>query len=196
MVECANGTRLRSVFSHSTVIGNMVSTATKIVAKGFHPMSRTATTYTRLAWNDRYNQPTPEQLRAGLNEEPGKHFDALRAFLRELDDVSETTAWYGECWRWTVEYRLANHEEPLALLIPSPEDLQLALPINPDMTDSLPARPLKRAVREGLELGLDPFDTRWGVWSISYPKLVDELASLIQIKLTTITGQKPKRRRS
>jgi hypothetical protein len=148
----------------------------------------TSTSYTRRAWDDRYNQPTVDQLRQGLDSDTGKLFDALREFLRDLKDVSETTVWYGECWRWTVEYRLAERAEPLALLIPSPEDLQLALPINPDFTEALPSRPLKRAVREGLELGLEPFDTRWGVWSISYPKLVDELASLIEVKLLIATG--------
>jgi hypothetical protein len=176
---------------------NVITVAELKVCCGvFDFMSRTTTTYDRLAWDDRYNCPTAEQLRQGLNGEPGKLFDALRNFLRDLEDVSETTVWYGECWRWSLEYRLTDHSEPLAVLIPSPEDLQLALPINPHLTEALPARPLKRAVREGLELGLEPFDTRWGVWSITYPKLVEELASLVEIKLASVTNEQRKRRRS
>jgi len=158
-------------------------------------MPRSTATYQRPAWSDRYNRPSVEQLRQGLNGDACKLFDALRDRLRELNHVTETAAWYGECWRWTLEYRLPDRDDPLAVLIPSPDDLQLALPVDPGFTEALPARPLKRAVREGLELGLEPFDTRWGVWSISYPKLVEELAALVDIKLATVTGEKPNRRR-
>jgi hypothetical protein len=177
-----------------TPCGHAVHQPSKVVEEGSVAMGRSTTTFVRRAWDDRYNQPTAEQLREALPTEVGELFDALRGFLCELDNVTEAMCWNGECWRWTLEYRLPQHEEPLAVLIPSPEDLQLAMPVSPDLPESLPARPLKRAVREGLELGLAPFDTRWGVWSISYPKIVEELASIVEINLATVTGTARRRR--
>jgi hypothetical protein len=42
---------------------------------------------------------------------------------------------------------------------------------------------VKRAVRDGLELVLEPYHSRWGVWSITASSLIDELQDLVEMKL-------------
>jgi hypothetical protein len=42
---------------------------------------------------------------------------------------------------------------------------------------------MKRAVRDGVDLAQDPFDTRWGVWSIHAESLLEEVVDLIELKL-------------
>ncbi|MCH2153838.1 MAG: hypothetical protein MK089_10910 [Phycisphaerales bacterium] len=142
-------------------------------------------------WTDEFNVPTPEMLRGELTEESQPIFDELRKLLNEFDGVEEQCRWYGDCWHWTLAYLLDEQNlkdpsddwEPLALIIPAPEDVQLAMSLTPEFVASINVRRLKRGVREGLELGCPPFTTRWGVWSIPTPGLMAELAGVIKQKV-------------
>ena len=103
----------------------------------------------------------------------------------------EHPRWYGDGWHWTLSYLLDEQQlmepsddwQPLALIIPAPEDVQLAMWLDQDFVESINTRRLKRGVREGLELGCPPFTTQWGIWSIPSPGLMIELASLIKQKI-------------
>jgi hypothetical protein len=139
--------------------------------------------YNRLIWSDRFQTPTIRQLREALKANTRPVFDAARKRLLEIEGVREELVWYGECWHWSIEFRIRLSREPLAVLIPSPTDLQLALPLDREFTSSLPIKRMKRAVRDGLELAQEPFDTRWGVWSLTGASLLDDLQDLIELKL-------------
>ena len=141
------------------------------------------TGYERAAWEDRFNRPTIGALRASLSSAAAKLFTQLRRHLLALDGVTEGFSWHGDCWRWTIEYYTDHSDEPLALLVPSPTDLQLAMPLEREFVRSLPMRRMKRSVREGIGLAQDPFDTRWGVWSIQSEGLLEDLTDLIEHKL-------------
>jgi len=141
------------------------------------------TIYERAAWEDRFNRPTIEALRAALSPDATKIFNQLRRHLLAVDGVTEGFNWQGVCWRWTIEYYTEHSEEPLALLVPSPTDLQLAVPLDREFVRSLSMRRMKRSVREGIGLAQDPFDTRWGVWSIQTEGLIEDLVDLIERKL-------------
>ena len=137
-------------------------------------------TYKRKAWKDRFNRPTLQQLRSELPGDQRSYLDAARERLLDLDGVQEVAAWYGESWHWTIEYRVDQSEDPLAVLIPSPTDLQLAVPMDLEFIRSLPIRRMKRAVRDGIDLAQEPFDTRWGVWSIQSPGLLEDVVDLVE----------------
>ncbi|UCD75686.1 MAG: hypothetical protein JSV91_01980 [Phycisphaerales bacterium] len=139
--------------------------------------------YHRLPWKDRFNQPTVNVLRKSLPAEAVETLDNLRKRLLSLDGVEEVMAWYGHCWHWTLTYRTTHAKDPLAVVIPSPDDLQLAVPVDPDFAKSLPLKRMKRAVREGLDLAREPFNTRWASWSLQAPKLIDDLMDLVDLKL-------------
>ena len=139
--------------------------------------------YDRPAWEDRFNRPTVHQLRSALNRASKRLYDRLRQYLLALDEVTEEFAWHGDCWRWTIEYRTEHADEPLAVLVPSPTDLQLAVPLDPDFIESLSMRRMKRALREGVGLAQEPFDTHWGVWSLQAEGLLEDLVDLVELKL-------------
>jgi len=139
--------------------------------------------YERVSWEDRFNRPTARRLRAGLRGKSAKLFDVLRGHLLELEGVTEGYAWRGDCWRWTIEYRTKLSEDPLAILIPSPQDLQVAVPMEREFARSVATRRMKRAMRDGVDLAQDPFDTRWGVWSIQAESLLEDVVDLIELKL-------------
>jgi hypothetical protein len=142
-----------------------------------------STTYDRLAWEDRFNRPTARRLRAGLDGKAAKLFDQLRRHLLELDGVTEGYAWRGDCWRWTIEYRTKLSKDPLAIVIPSPLDLQVAVPMEREFVRTMATRRMKRAMRDGVDLAQEPFDTRWGVWSITAEGLLEDVIDLIELKL-------------
>jgi len=144
----------------------------------------------RTPWQDRFNTPTPEQLRAGLPAAPARIFDSARRHLKSRRDVTETVAWYGQSWCWSLEYRISSpgpDDDPLAIIIPAPLDLQYAMPLERKFASALPVKRLKRAVRDGLELGQDPFDTRWAVWSLQ-PGLLEELHTVLERKLNHLAA--------
>ncbi len=141
------------------------------------------TGYERAAWEDRFNRPTIETLRASLSSAAARLLTQLRRHLLALDGVTEGFSWHGDCWRWTIEYYTDHSDEPLALLVPSPTDLQLAMPLEREFVRSLSMRRMKRSVREGIGLAQDPFDTRWGVWSIQTEGLLEDLTDLVEHKL-------------
>jgi hypothetical protein len=126
-------------------------------------------------------------LRRGLRAQPGRLFESLRRRLLEMEDVRESTAWLGYCWRWSLEYRVAGAAEPLAIIVPSPTDLQLAIPLDPELSQSIGRKRMGRALRDGLDLALEPFDTRWAVWSIQSMGMLDDLQDLLELKLGHLT---------
>ena len=143
----------------------------------------TAKGYERKSWEDRFNRPTVAGLRIGLDGDCARLFDLIRRHLLSLEGVTEEFAWHGDCWRWTIEYRLKRNQDPLAILIPSPSDLQLAISLEREFVKSLTSRRMKRSVRDGVDLAQDPFDTRWGLWSIQAGGLLEDLVDLIDLKL-------------
>ncbi len=145
--------------------------------------------YERPAWDDRFNRPSIERLRGAMNTASRRLFDTLHRHLGSLDGVRHVLAWNGECWRWTVEYRTRHSQEPLAVVVPSPSNLQVAVPLDRDFTRSLPTQRMNRALKEGLELAADPFDTRWGVWSIQGVGLVEEVVDLVELKRRHLARQ-------
>jgi len=144
-------------------------------------MPRTAN-YNRLAWNDRFNCPTVAALRAGMKSAARSLFDKLHKHLGEYERLNETVAWYGDSWRWVVEYRVSREPEPFAVIVPSPEELQLGVPTSPKFAEKIASRRFKRAVRDGLDLASEPFDTRWAVWPVGSASMLVELLHLLDDK--------------
>jgi hypothetical protein len=140
--------------------------------------------YERLSWSDRFQQPTARQLRDGLPASAKHVFDAVRKRLADIEGIQESLVWYGDCWRWSIEYRTRLSKEPLAVVIPCPQDLQLAVLLEREFASTLPIKRMKRAVRDGLDLAREPFDTRWGIWSLAGSTMLEDLQDLIELKLT------------
>ena len=148
-----------------------------------------ATTYDRLAWEARFTEPTASRLRADLPADAARHMDRVRRCLLRMDGVVEGFQWYGECWRWSIEYRTKLSAEPLAVLIPSPDDLRLAIPVAGEFLRTLSPSRLPRLVREGLEMARESFDSRWGLWSLDSAVIIDGLIDLIESKLDHLAKQ-------
>mgnify|MGYP006286300901 CR=1 FL=1 len=152
--------------------------------------------YERNAWQDRFNQPSPKDLRSVLEGDAAAAFDHVRQALTGREGVEVRTAWYGPCWCWSIEFSVKDQTELLAVLIPSPEDVQLAMPLDKEFLTQLPLKRMRRAVRDGLELALDPFDSNWSVWSIGPDGLLEELQDVIDRRLKDLRGEGRSKRAS
>lgn len=131
-------------------------------------------------WSDRFNAPSVERLGAALPAPAAGLFRSARKMLHDAGLAVESVAWHGESWRWTVEFRSFASAEVSAMLVPAPENLQLAVPVSRDFVQGLPMRRLKKAVREGLELASEPFDTRLAIWCLTTPGQLADLHDLLQ----------------
>lgn len=143
--------------------------------------------FQRVPWTDRFQKPTPQRLRESLPKASQSLFDAIRRRLVELPGVKEDLIWYGDSWHWALEYRTKRSPQPLAVLVPCPQDLQLALHLDQEFVRSLPVQRMKRSIRDGLELAQEPFDTRWGVWSLAGVSMLDDLQNLVEMKLSHLS---------
>ena len=90
--------------------------------------------------------------------------------------------WYGDCWYLTGAFMSDFLEEPLTILVPAEENLQIAAPLTHDFISQLSTRRLKRFVRDGLELALPPHRTNWAVWSIPTPAAFEDVLPVIKSK--------------
>lgn len=141
-------------------------------------MVRAQRQYDRLAWSDRFNRPTEQMLRAPLPSPDASLLAHARARFGAIPLMEERITWQGVCWRWTFAYYAVDLGRLAAVIIPNPSDLQVAMPIDPLFLRAVMGRRMRRSVREGLELAAEPFDTKWGLWSIASRAMLDEIASL------------------
>jgi hypothetical protein len=133
-------------------------------------------------WTDEFNSPTIESLRNLTINDSKKAFDKAKNKILALENVSLDVKWYGDCWFWSVVFISEFMEEPLAIMIPAEENLQIATPLTHEFIDQLSTRRLKRFVRDGLELALPPHRTTWAIWSIPTPSAVEDVMPVIKSK--------------
>lgn len=140
-------------------------------------------------WTDEFNTPTVEGLRKLVVSDAKKAFDKAISKMHALGEIREELRWYGDCWYWCVALMSEHMDDPLAILIPFPEDLQIATTLSHEFIDQLSTRRLKRFVRDGLELAMVPHQTNWAIWSIPTPMAVEDVMPVIKNKFKYYTQQ-------
>lgn len=133
-------------------------------------------------WTDEFNTPTIDGLRKLVLLDAKKAFDKAKTRIIALENVDLELKWYGDCWFWTIAFISDYMEEPLAILIPAEENLQIAAPLTHEFIDQLSTRRLKRFVRDGLELAMPPHRTSWAVWPIPTPAAVEDVMPVLKAK--------------
>lgn len=133
-------------------------------------------------WTDEFNTPTVDGLRKLVLLDAKKAFDRAKTKIVALENITVEVKWFGECWFWTIAFCSEFMEEPLAVMIPAEENLQIASPLTHEFIDQLSTRRLKRFVRDGLELAMPPHRTSWAVWSIPTPGAVEDVMPVLKAK--------------
>ena len=95
---------------------------------------------TNSIWMDEFSTPTIESLRGELPAASRSLFDQAKSIFMDLDEIEQGFAWHGDCWHWVITFSLADHDDelPLGIIIPSPEDLQVAIPMDREVIHVIP----------------------------------------------------------
>jgi hypothetical protein len=151
-----------------------------------------AMTDKRSPWQDEFNTPSIDDLRMDLPVPAAELFDATRDFLLGHGGLVEGRRWFGDCWFWTVAYFLehedADEDEPVAIIVPAPDNLQVAAPLDQEFLDQLNTRRMKRAIRDGLDLATEPYSTHWAVWPVAAKNMLEDVTSLLGQRLNWLQG--------
>ncbi len=145
---------------------------------------------TKSAWNDKFRQPTEDELRAGLSKPLQQVFDDARERLVELDGESESLVWQGVPWRWTFVYTIegAGESRALAYVIPDPARLQICVPLTNEMVEKLPLKRMKKSIRDGVVFARHVAGVSWPTWDIPTATALDEVFELVARKHAMISG--------
>lgn len=154
---------------------------------------------TRLPWQDRWTEPTLEQL---LDPIKGReaHYKALNSVMEGLEafeGVERHIVWHGQGWQWCIEYTLDDHYEvgpespdAMAIIIPDPEQPVFCLPLHDKHIEQIPLRRVNRFIRDQIRSAKCSVEIHWCKWSPSAQTEVDHLMDLIKRKWKILTGKK------
>lgn len=139
----------------------------------------------RPVWEDRFDKPTCDALRAALDPAHVDLFDLARARLAALSDAVEDLVWHGIPWRWTLVYRQRQDAtgSALAYLVPKPDRPLIALPIPHEVLSSVPLKKSSRMIRDGLTQAKVVAGVYWPQWELTSRSLLDEIVMLVEHRL-------------
>ena len=89
------------------------------------------------SWTDEFNTPTIDGLRTFVINDAKKAFDKAKTKILALDNMNIGVKWYGDCWFWAVAFNSDFLDEPLAIMIPAEENLQIAAPLTHEFIEQL-----------------------------------------------------------
>jgi len=159
-------------------------------------MSRTAST-NRLAWNDRWSQPSLPQLLDPLKQHHRRVMDATLNQLVDLTGVERSIIWYGPAWKWTIHYTFVNspsknNKNPdaatLCYLVPRIESPMICVPLSDDVIEKLPMTRLSRFIRDGIKMAKCAVKIHWAVWTPASQSEVAQIVELIKRVHKMATG--------
>ena len=157
-------------------------------------MTRSATA-PRLPWEDRWTQPTVDQLLATVDPEPRR---VLKTILRELDrhdGVTREVVWYGPGWNWTIQYQFGSATDMatdiLCYLVPKQDEPVVCVPLCDQEIQRLPVKRLNRVIRDGIRHAKCAVTVSWATFTPGNEVDAEHLIDLIRRKHKAATAPRP-----
>lgn len=138
----------------------------------------------RPLWEDRFAQPTADELAGAVRPEGQALISTAR---RQLEEFDEQVEWLGIPWRWSFVYR-TGEGRPWAYLIPNPDGPALALPLPVESLSHINAKRLARFVKDGIMQASEVGATRWAEWTLTSQTQVTDLLKLGQVAILRPTA--------
>lgn len=141
----------------------------------------------QIAWEDRWIEPTVEQLLEPFNDPARrKILDTLLEKLGNFSGVESKLVWYGTAWRWTVMYSLYDEDhnqiDVMGYFVPNPTAPIVCIPMREAVIAKLPIKRLNRYIRDGIRSAKCAVELHWAMWNPSAGTEVDHLADLFKRK--------------
>lgn len=147
-------------------------------------MSRTVTT--RLPWENRWVQPSVEQLLKPLTAQRSRLLELIMAEVAEYKAVRQQIVWYGPGWNWTIQYPFVNGKEHetdiLCYLVPKVENPVVCVPLSDVEISRIPVRRLNKLIREGIRVSRCAVSIHWATWTPTNQSEVGHLIDLLKRK--------------
>lgn len=140
----------------------------------------------RSVWEDRWSEPTADQLLETLKEHHRKPIEWLMEQVHTLDGIEQQLRWYGKAWKWTIEltFRDADGNDlgVLAYIVPNPETPVVSVPLQHETYNELPMRRLNKYIREGVRSAKCAVELYWAGWTPTSKSDAEHLFDLIKRK--------------
>ena len=149
-------------------------------------------TRSRLPWEDRWHEPTIDELIEPQKETIKRLVPGLLEQIEQLDGVERRLAWHGTSWKWTVEYPVPQAKEakyPLAYFVPNPEQAEICVPLRPEHIEKLPIRRLNRFIRDNIRSSKCAVEIHWAKFTPSSQAEAEHLMDLIKRKHKMLLAQ-------
>jgi hypothetical protein len=152
-------------------------------------MSHTSSSKQRLAWADRWNEPTQDQLLEPLKAHHRRVFDNMIEYLDPIEPVEKKIVWYGPSWKWTIHYTLktppagvakADPGATVCYLVPRIEVPLICLPLRQPLLDELPATRLSKFIKDGIRLSKCAVAIHWCTWTPNTQAEVIQIVDLLK----------------
>lgn len=143
------------------------------------PTTPTTTPVTAVAWKNRFETPTADDLVSQIAQVHFELLATLRTGLLASPAPREKVQWHGVPWRWTFEYRQRGAQDPVVFLVPEPGRPRLCLPMTAEFICSLSLGTIPRYLRDGILSGTQVGDLLWAEWEPNAKSHVQELLWLI-----------------
>jgi hypothetical protein len=164
----------------------------------------------KTAWEDKFRVPTLQELLGHFHDKQiGQLFEAARGELlacgRAAEGglagsgaISEAIAWTGVPWRWTMVYTCDSPAHALlglqpshawAYLVPDPVKVQICIPMSIPLIQMLPARRLKKFIRDGIIHARAVAGVHWPCYEVTARAQLDDIVDLAQRKYRALTSQ-------
>lgn len=145
----------------------------------------------RAAWEDRFRQPTPDELLRAINSNLGGEIarEARRRLLA-FEGVSERVEWQGVPWRWSLVYScVMDPTRAFAYIIPDPAKAQLSIPLTSPMVQALPLKRMRKVVRDGIVYSRFVAGVHWPCWQLDAVGQADDVMEIVQRKYRSVVGE-------
>ncbi len=141
---------------------------------------------TRSPWEDRWSQPSLNQLLEPIRDPYKKAFEQLIEEIDDCDDLKQELTWYGDAWKWTLHYTQQDGDGrevgTLCYLVPRAENPLICVPLTSELIERLPMKRLGKVVRDGIRSAKCAVETHWATWSPSNSSDVAQIMDLVKRK--------------
>ena len=145
-------------------------------------------------WEDRWNEPSIEELLKPFQENMRKVVDLLREQLDQLENVEAEVRWHGMAWKWTIQYSLTQDVDPdrtpMCYVVPNPEGLIVSIPMSEEVIATLPMRRLNRYIRDAVRSSKRAETLHWATWTPTAMTEVEHLIDLVKRKRKAILADR------
>jgi len=140
-----------------------------------------------LAWQNRWSEPTLDDLLADLTAQHRRSVKKLMAKIADLDPSHHDLVWYGPSWKWTIRFMLDEQppEDDSALLchiVPNVEQPMACVPLSDAVIEGLPMRRLSKFIREGIRSAKRAVEISWASWTFQTDSEANLISDLVRRK--------------